>query len=136
MALAYPAPGRLLSQATYDGTHAPVITYPSMYNVQPIIADGEYSDCEPLDDAQQFRIVVKYDASPTDVTTIEIATDPTFADAQTLDTIAAGTPKAAFWSSIDGVMYSGFIRINNTSDVQINSVHIQKQVSTGGGSQV
>ncbi len=88
----------------------------------------------PIDDAgQAFSLVIKYATAPTTTTTIEIATDPTFADAQTLDTVPAATSKANFWTSAEGVHYQGFIRVKNTSDAIISEVRGQKIVNSTGG---
>lgn len=132
MAVAYPAPGRLLSQATYSGSAPPLITYPSMRHAQPIIAANEYSDCEPVDAGQTFRLQVRYNAAPGAVTTIEFASTPTFADVFTLDTIPAGADTLAIWTTAQDVQYSGFIRIKNTSTAQINAVYVQQQYASVG----
>lgn len=131
MATAYPAPGKILGLADYNKTPVEPV-WASMRHATVVIPNGSYSMPEPWDSAQTARLRFKYASAPGGVTTIEIATDQTFADAQILDTVAAGAATASFWSLAQGVAYSGFIRINNTSGVAINEVRVQEQVSSVG----
>ena len=135
MANAYPGPGRILPRATYSGTTYPEPTWQAGTQpavAEPTILNGGFSYYDAVDDAQEFRFMIQYASAPGATTTIEIAPDPTFADVQTLDTIpaASGTEKTMFWTTADNVMYSGCIRIKNTSGVTITKVNFQKMVST------
>ncbi len=134
MGYAYSSPGILLPRATYPGGSAyPEPVWASMRVYTKTLTNGQYSMPMAIDDAEVFSLVIKYATAPTTTTTIEIATDPSFADAQTLDTIAANTSTASFWSSAERVHYSGFIRVKNTSDATISQINGQKEVNTTGG---
>lgn len=126
MSFAYPGQGRPLYLATYSGTAPALITYP----VDPIIpGTSKLTDCEPMNDAFNTTVTIVYNVVPTDVTTIEYDSVPTFVNAITLDTIpASATDKVAVWTTQERL--PGFIRVKNTSTVQINSVVVQKQVAT------
>ncbi len=136
MGLAFAAPGKLLPLFNYSAAPPePVWTIQSNNRSAetPAIPNGSYSGYMAIDDAQTFRLTVKFASAPGVPTDIEIATDPTFADAQVLDTIPAGAATAAFWASVEGVQYSGFIRLKNSSGVEILSAYGQKQVTSTSG---
>jgi len=72
-------------------------------------------------------IQVKYDDPPTDVTTVEYGSDPKLLDAITLDTIPlSATDTVAVWFTEASL--NGFLRINNTSGVQINEIRADLKV--------
>ena len=123
----YPGAGRVLNKATYSGT-APAVT---VYPTTPIIPTSGYTEWEALNDSQETAITITYNTAPAAVTTIEYAADPLFADFIILDTIPlSATDKIAVLTITQ--MLPGFIRINNTSTSQINSVAVQKQTASVG----
>ncbi len=123
----YPGQGRILNKATYNGTSPAAIVYPTT----PIIPTSGYTEWEALNDSQETAITITYNTAPAAVTTIEYAADPLFADFIILDTIPlSATDKIAVLTLTQ--MLPGFIRINNTSTSQINSVAVQKQTASVG----
>ena len=132
MATAYPGRGRTLYVATYTGgagTNTSQVTYP----LNAVIATSALSDSEATNDAQALSLTITYNVVPTAVTTIQFDVEPTFTDPITLDTLpASATDKIAVWSTTGNYLLPGFIRVSNTSDVQINSVVVQKQVASVG----
>lgn len=132
MATAYPGQGRPLYLATYTGG-AGTLTSQVTYPVNPVIAASSYSDSEATNDAQALSLTIVYNVVPTTATTIQYDSSPTFANAITLDTLpASATDKVAVWSTTGNYLLPGFIRVSNTSSVQINSVTVQKQVASVG----
>ena len=126
MAYLFPAQGFQLTQATYDGTNPPLITYP----VQPIIANGEYTDAMTVADSRATILSVVYNAAPGATTEIHISPDNTFANYFVIDTLPISANKFAEWTTLERLV--GFLRIKNTSTAQINSVFIQKEVASFG----
>lgn len=127
MSFAYPGIGRQLYLATYASGQPSQVTFP----LDPDLEDEDLSDSEPLNDAFSTQITINYNVVPTQTTTIEYASDPTFGSLIILDTIpASATDLTAVWTTNDRL--PGFVRIHNTSDVLINSVFINKQVASFG----
>ncbi len=81
MANAYPSPGRILPRGVYTGLNGqPEPVWVTGRQAQPIITNGQFSMPEPIDDAIQWRLRIKFATAPTTATTIQFASDPTFAD--------------------------------------------------------
>ncbi len=126
MAFAYPGIGRQLYLATYDG---PTKTSQLSFPLDEDLEDEELSDSEPTSDAIQLTLQINYDSVPVDVTTIQFAGEPTFVNAITLTTLpASATDKTAALTIREPL--PGFIRVYNTSDVTINSIYVNKQVTS------
>ena len=123
---AYQGVGRQLYLSTYDGpTKTSQLTYP----LDPDLEDEELSDSEPISDAMQVTMQINYDTAPSATTTIQIASEPTFTDPITLDTLPLSvTDKTAFFTIREPL--NGFIRVYNTSDQTISSIFVNKQIST------
>ncbi len=123
---AYPGIGRQLYLSTYSGpTSTSQVTYP----LNAVIANAALSDSEPLSDAMQTTVQVNYNVVPTDTTYFELSPDPTFTNVTQAITIpASATDKVGFLTITEPI--NGFGRVRNHSGVQINSVFINKQVST------
>ena len=122
---AYPSTGRPLYLSTYSGgTKTSQLTFP----VNPIIATNALSDSEPISDAIKVTLNITYDGAPGAATTIEFDNEPTFSSPITLTTIPAGADVVAALTITEP--YNGFIRVSNTSTEQINSVVVNKQISS------
>lgn len=126
MAIAYPALGRPLYAATYDGTNPATITPPQSAS----ITNGLYSDSEAVNDAQSITLSVTFAVAPGVATEIHLASDPTFANYFVLDTLPISADKFAVWTTQNRLM--GFIRIKNTSGQTISTAYVQKQVASVG----
>lgn len=130
MSFAYPGQGRPLYLATYATGKPSQVTYP-LDPIIPATGNDKVSDSEAMNDAFNTTITVVYDVVPAAATNIEYDSSPTFANAITLDTIPlSATDKVGVWTTKERL--PGFIRVKNTSTVQINSVVVQKQVATVG----
>ncbi len=134
MANAYPSPGRILPRGVYTGLNGqPEPVWVTGRQAQPIITNGQFSMPEPIDDAIQWRLRIKFATAPTTATTIQFASDPTFADVITFTTIpASGSDTLAFFSTAQDVAYNGIMRISNTSDATINEIRVNKRVADVG----
>lgn len=131
MSVAYPSPGRALTLADYTKTPVEPV-WLSMRTPDPEIPDQSYSMWESLDQFQQFRLRINYDSAPSGDTVIQIASDPSFSDVVTLDTIPTSADTVAFWSSAENVAYNGMLRIFNDSGETITGVFINGQVASVG----
>lgn len=134
MANAYPSPGKPLYRGIYTGLNnqpEPIWTAPR--TAQPIITNGQFSIPEPVDDALQWRVRIKYATAPTTDTTIEFSDDPTFTTKISFVTLApSGTDTLDFFSTAQDVAYNAIMRINNTSDATISNAYVQKIAASVG----
>ncbi len=122
---AYPGTGRALNLATYATGKTSQVTYP----LTPVIPDEALSDSEAISDAMKVDLNITYDSAPTAATTVQFATEPTFTNAITLATLPLlATDKINVLQITEPL--NGFIRVYNTSDVTIDSIFVNKQVST------
>jgi len=95
----------------------------------PVIPTGEVSIGFPVNAGIKTVINVLFNAVPTTATSIEYDVNPDFGDAIIIDTLTAVALQAiAVWTTAEYL--TGFIRVSNTSDAQINLVTAQSLATT------
>ncbi len=123
----FPGLGLLLTKTLYPGN---VGTAPEP--VQPPVSTlgaNEYSNYFPLNAGAKAVISIIFATAPGSTTTIQIASDPTFANYQET-TIPSQATTFATWQSTNPVM--GVARVKNTSGASISAVYGNVLVATVG----
>jgi len=112
-------PGRPLYECKYSGSTVinsqPQVTYP----LTGTLTSNQYSEPYPLTAGRQGIVIIEFASAPGTATTIEFASDPTFAKFDST-TIPAQTTTRAEWQSPNTL--ASIIRVKNTSDVNITKV--------------
>jgi hypothetical protein len=88
----------------------------------------DYSIPIAVNPALKTMLTFAYDSAPGSDTNILYSNTPTFTDSFILDTIPSGSDTLAVWQCTEPLQ--GFIRVYNSSGVDINSVTCQQVVST------
>ncbi len=122
-----PGIGRPLYECKYSGSTVinsqPQVTYP----LTATLTSNQYSEPYALNAGWKGVLIIEFASAPGTTTTIQMASDPTFA---TYDetTIAAQSTKRAEWQSTQPL--ASIIRVKNTSDVNITAVYANQLVTT------
>tara|TARA_R110000868_G_scaffold290108_1_gene550343 strand:- start:96 stop:473 length:378 start_codon:yes stop_codon:yes gene_type:complete len=118
MGMREPGVGRQLYQCAYSGVinSQPQVTYPLVAT----LTSNQYSEPYPLTAGRQGIVVIEFASAPGTTTTIEMASDPTFAKFDST-TIPAQSTTRAEWQSPNTL--ASIIRVKNTSDVSVTAVY-------------
>ncbi len=112
-------PGRQLYECKYSGSTVinsqPQVSYPLVAT----LTSGQYSEPYPLTAGRQGIVTLEFSSAPGTATTIEMASDPTFAKFDST-TIPAQTTTRAEWQSPNTL--ASIIRVKNTSDVNVTKI--------------
>lgn len=112
--------GKPLYECKYSGgtviNSQPQVTYP----LTATLTSGQYSEPYPLTAGRQGIVIIEFASAPGTATTIEMASDASFAKFDSTTIPAQATTRAEFQSPNS---LASIIRVKNTSDVNITAVY-------------
>lgn len=127
MSMLEPGVGRQLYECKYSGgtviNSQPQVTYPKVAT----LTSNQYSEPYAMNAGWKGILIIEFASAPGTTTTIEFASDPSFAKFDST-TIPAQTTTRAEWQSTEPL--ASIVRVKNTSDVNITAVYANQLVTT------